>query len=344
MTTKSNSSNHQELRFRAARLSFMIGLLMLVMKVGGYIITNSAAILSDAMESVVHVIATGFALYSIILISRPADKRYPYGYGKAEYFSAGLEGSLIIVAAVAICYAAILDIIHGSQLRSLDIGVIVVAAAGGINLWLGLHLIRVGKRTNSLLLVADGKHVLTDSYTSIGVLVGLLMVRITDIKLLDPIFAIAVALNILWTGYHLARESVGGLMNTANQDTLERTVAAMNRIRTSQMIDMHRLRAWRSGDRNFIDFHLTLPYYLHLKETHTIQDQIHSELNKEFQGEVELLLHLDPCIPTCCHFCDQPDCRVRSVEEDLHREFNVVDAQGEPAHIVLGTGAKPKES
>ncbi len=332
MTHESTSVDTQGLRYRAARLSFMIGLLMLVMKVGGYIITNSAAILSDAMESVVHVIATGFALYSIILISRPANKEYPYGYGKAEYFSAGLEGSLIIVAAVAICYEAVLDIIHGSHLKSLDIGVVVVAVAGAINLWLGLYLVRVGKRTNSLLLVADGKHVLTDSHTSIGVLVGLLLVWITDIKLLDPIFAIAVALNILWTGFHLARESVGGLMNTADQETLERTVAVMNRIRTPQMIDMHRLRAWRAGDRRFIDFHLTLPYYLQLKETHAIQDLLYAELNDELQGEIDLMLHLDPCIPACCHFCDKPDCPVRSTPQDMQREFTLLEAQAEPAH------------
>jgi cation diffusion facilitator family transporter len=327
--------DRQALRRKAALISLLIGFLMLVMKVGGYLITNSAAILSDAMESVVHVIATGVAFYSVILIARPADSRHPYGYGKAEYFSAGVEGALIVIAAIAICYEAVHDILLGSKLRSLDVGVIVTAAAGAINLALGAYLIRTGKRTNSLVLVADGKHVLTDSYTSIGVLIGLILVRITNITLLDPLFAIAVGLNIIVTGYKLVAESVRGLMNAVDPETLERTVSVLNHMRTSEMIDVHRLRAWRAGENRFIDFHLTLPFYMPLWRVHEVQDDVVTAIRAEFDDHAEVLLHLDACNSDCCVFCPNDDCDRRSEPKTITQEFTLERAQGEPAHRVL---------
>lgn len=331
-------ADYQPLRRKAATISFAIGVLMLVMKTGAYLLTNSAAILSDAMESIVHVIATGMALYSIVLVGRPADRKHPYGYGKVEYFSAGVEGSLILIAAIAICYEAARDLIVGSQLKQLDVGAVAVAVAGGINLALGFYLIRTGKKTSSLVLIADGKHVLTDSYTSIGVLIGVLLVWITGVEILDPLFAIAVALNIMYTGYKLVRESVEGLMNTTDPDTIERTVAVMNRIRTPEMIDMHRLRAWRAGERRFIDFHLTLPYYLQLQRTHAIQDEVHKAICDEFNDQAEVMLHLDPCNYSCCSFCGKPDCPVRQAPTTIDHRFTLAGAQGEPAHRLVAAG------
>jgi cation diffusion facilitator family transporter len=331
--------DYQPMRRRAAMISFFVGTVMFAMKTGAYLLTNSAAILSDAIESVVHVIATGMALYSIILVGRPADRKHPYGYGKVEYFSAGVEGSLIVIAAIAICYEAARDLIAGSQLRSLDVGAWVIGAAGGINLALGLYLIRTGRKTRSLALVADGKHVLTDSYTSMGVLIGIVLVQITGVQILDPLFAIAVALNIIITGYGLIAQSVRGLMNTADPDTLDRTVKVMNHHRTPDMIDMHRLRAWSAGERRFIDFHLTLPYYLQLQKTHTIQDEVMEAIRDEFADQAEVLLHLDPCNYACCHFCPKPDCPVRQSPQTLARQFTVASAQGDPAHKAVAAAA-----
>jgi cation diffusion facilitator family transporter len=325
----------QPLRRKAALISFAVGVLMFIMKTSAYFLTNSAAILSDAMESVVHVVATGMALYSIILVGRPADRKHPYGYGKIEYFSAGVEGALILIAAIAICYEAIREIINGSQLKQLDIGAIAVAAAGAINLALGYYLVRTGKKTSSLVLIADGKHVLTDSYTSIGVLIGVLLVWITNVKLLDPIFAMAVALNIMYTGFSLMRASVEGLMNTTDADTIDRTVAVMNRVRTPEMIDMHRLRAWRAGERRFIDFHLTLPYYLQLQKTHAIQEMVCNAICDEFGSQAEVMLHLDPCNYTCCSFCGKPDCPVRQSRHTIDHVFTVAGAVGEPAYKLV---------
>lgn len=320
----------QATRRRAAVISVVIGVMMFGGKTGGYLITGSAAILSDALESVVHVIATSMALYSIILSAKPADPLHPYGYGKIEYFSAGVEGILIVVAAIAIIYEATRDIIVGPQLKSIDVGVWVVAAAGAINLALGWYLIRTGKRTRSLALVADGKHVLTDSYTSIGVLIGLLLVAATDIVLLDPIFAIGVAINIVVTGFGLVGESVRGLMNVADRETLERTIAAMNRIRTDEMLDMHRLRAWRAGEWRFIDFHLTLPKSFSLEHSHEIHHRVHDAICDEFDGQAEVMIHLDPSIDGACPSCGQYDCDDAACREELAAGFTVERAVAEP--------------
>jgi cation diffusion facilitator family transporter len=320
-------------------LSFGVGVVMFLLKTGAYFITNSAAILSDAMESVVHVIATGIALYSIVLVGRPADRKHPYGYGKVEYFSAGIEGALIVLAAIAICYQAVADLIGGSHLKSLDVGAWAVGSAGAINLLLGIYLIRTGRRTNSLVLIADGKHVLTDSYTSIGVLVGVMLVEVTGITILDPLFAIAVALNIIYTGYDLVGQSIRGLMNTADLETLGRIVDVVNQSRTDEMIDLYKLRAWSSGEQRFIDFHLTLPYYLPLQRSRAIGDALHDVISDAFDGQAEVMLHLDPCSAVCCAFCPKPDCSERQGTQGEVREFTVANAQGEPIYKIMQRGA-----
>lgn len=320
-------STSQGVRRRAMYLSFGIGMLMFAMKSTAYLITGSAAILSDAMESVVHVIATGFALYSVILSGRPADARHPYGYGKIEYFSAGVEGTMIVIAAIAICFEAIRDIIAGPEVRQIETGTWIIALAGAVNLLLGLYLIRTGRASGSLTVVADGQHVLTDSYTSIGVFVGLLLVWLTDITLIDPIVAILVAINILVTGYQLVRESVHGLMNVVDPETLRRTVDAINRVRTPEMIDLHRLRAWSAGESRFIDFHLTLPHDLHLQEAHDIQHLVHSAISEEFGGHAEVMVHLDACREIWCEHCGRADCGTRSHPGSEPEPFTVEQAQ-----------------
>lgn len=302
--------SEQSLRKRAALISVAVGLLMLTMKTGGYLVTNSAAILSDALESVVHVIATCIAFYSVVLAARPADKSLPYGYGKIEYFSAGLEGALIIVAAIAICHEAVVDIIAGHQLHAINTGVWLMATAGGINLFLGLYLVRVGKATNSLILIADGKHVLTDSYTSLGVLFGLLLVKLTGMTFLDPLVAIAVAGNILFTGYRLIRQSVRGLMNVTDEETVKQVEKALKRGQTKDIVDIHDIRTWSAGAQKFVDFHMTLPFYYSLGEIERIQERMRREVIREFKGGAEVMVHLDPCNYSMCGRCANTDCQL----------------------------------
>ena len=217
------------LKKKAALISLIIGFMMFAGKMGAYLLTHSAAVLSDALESVVHIIATSFAFYSLYLSLRPPDKKYPYGYGKIEFFSAGFEGAMIIIAAFSIIYYAVRDIIYGSPITQMDIGAVIIFAASAVNGALGLYLIRSGKKTNSIILVADGKHVLTDAYTSIGAFGALILVLLTDIKLFDPIVAIILALNILFTGKNLVKESVSGLMNVRDDSLIENIAEVLDK-------------------------------------------------------------------------------------------------------------------
>jgi cation diffusion facilitator family transporter len=304
-----------KLKKKAALISLIIGFLMFIGKFGAYLLTGSASVLSDALESVVHIIATSFAYYSLILSTKPPDTEHPYGHGKVEFFSAGFEGALIGIAAISIMFFAIKDIILGSAIGRLDTGVWIIAGAGITNLLLGLYLVRTGKKTNSIVLVADGKHVLTDSYTSFGVIAALILVLVTGIKLFDPIIAIIIAINILWTGKNLVRQSIGGLMNETSNKVIEEIAAAFEKEKNNNptWIDIHRLRYWKSGDKYMVDFHLTVPYYCTIQESHEALHKLEGIVKKTLNTDrVEILIHMDPCIPSFCKICRMENCNVRS--------------------------------
>jgi cation diffusion facilitator family transporter len=302
------------LKKKAALISLGIGFMMFFGKIGAYYLTGSAAVLSDALESVVHIVATSFAFYSLHLSTKPADKEHPYGHGKIEFFSAGFEGAMIIIAAFSIIAYAVRDIVFPREISSLDVGAGIITAASVINLLLGLYLIRTGRKTKSLILIADGKHVMTDSITSFGAVAALVLVLVTGIKIFDPIVAIILALNILWTGKHLVRESIGGLMNETDDKIIDSIADDLEEKRKNfpDWIDVHRLRYWKSGDKYMVDFHLIVPYYKSVSESHQTVDTLEREvINALKTKEVESLIHLDPCNPKCCHICNMPECPVR---------------------------------
>lgn len=326
------------LKKKAALISLIIGFIMFAGKMGAYLMTHSAAILSDALESVVHIIATSFAFYSLYLSLKPPDKKYPYGYGKIEYFSAGFEGALIIIAAFSIIYYAVRDIIFGSQITQVDIGALIIFIASVVNVALGLYLIRSGKKTNSLILVADGKHVLTDAYTSIGAFGALILVLFTGIKLFDPIVAIILALNILYTGKNLVKESVLGLMNVTDNKMMEEISSTIEVERKTQpnWIDLHLLRYWKSGEKIIVDFHITIPYFLSVVEAHNVSHELEEIFKKIFSTEdVDILAHVEPCEPTCCIICRKENCTVRTVIHSKEIRWDVKNLTTESEYSLI---------
>ncbi|NWF89179.1 MAG: cation transporter, partial [Ignavibacteriaceae bacterium] len=282
-------------------------------------------------ESVVHIMATSMALFSIILSHKPPDESHPYGHNKIEYFSAGIEGFLIFTAAIVIIYSAINDIIFGSQLKQLDIGALIIFIAAIINLYLGYYLIRIGKKTNSITLIADGKHVLTDSYTSAGVIIGVLLVIITGYTLLDPLFAIAVAINILYTGFVLIRESIGGLMNESNFQVVKKLADVLSENKKNYWIDIHELRYWQSGDRIFLDFHLILPHYFTIQQSHTEENKIEKLIQVEFPNS-QIKIHFDYCISELCKFCSYDECKVRMFTKEIDFKWDAKKMAGVPIY------------
>ncbi len=324
-----NVSSNNKLKRKAALISLILSVILFIGKLVAYFITGSAAIFSDASESVVNIFATSMALYSIILSSKPADESHLYGHGNVEFFSAGIEGVLIFLAAIIIIYQAVTDLLRGPELESLNIGVMIIAVTGGINFLLGFYLVRTGKKTNSLTLIADGKHILTDSITSVGVVIGIILVMITDIIILDPIVAIIVALNIMGTGYKLIRVSIGGLMIETDPELLQKISNILSGMRKEYWIDLHELRYWKSGDRLFIDFHLILPYYFTIEQTHKEEKEIDEKLQEVFINS-QIKIHFDYCIPELCRFCGYEKCTERKEKRSIEFGWNAKKLTGNP--------------
>jgi len=299
-------------RLRAGWMSLAIGAAICAGKFAAYALTGSTAVFSDAMESVVNVIAAVLLVYSLVVAARPADRDHPYGHGKIEFFSAGVEGALIGVAAVLILLEAGREIWRGPELRNLDRGLVLVAGLTAANGLLGLYLIRVGHRSRSLALEADGRHLMTDVATSVGVLVGLGAVRLTGWTLLDPLMAIAVALNILRSGWELVRRAVGGLMDEADVVVLQRIAGALEERREPWCIDMHSLRTWRSGAIQHADLHMSVPRFYDADQLHEIDTEIRHLVLRGVDAAGDVLVHFDPCRPRQCSECAMPACPVRA--------------------------------
>jgi cation diffusion facilitator family transporter len=278
----------------AMRLSFTVCILMLFIKTYAYFITGSAAIFSDAAESVIHVFAVGFAAYSMWLSLKPADKNHPYGHDKINYFSAGFEGGMIIVAACFIIYESSLKLYHGVEIENVSEGIAFVCLAAFINLLLGIYLIIKGKKYGSLILKANGSHILTDCYTSLGVVVSLVLVKITDMPFLDPIVAILIAFNILWTGGKLFKESISGLMDQIDPSLIKKIASFLDQEVVKKNITYHKLRARQAGKKLFIEFDLLFDDEISLKKAHENACDIESHLKKQLNCSPDIITHLEP--------------------------------------------------
>ena len=278
----------------AIRLSLAVGVLMLVGKWYAYMITGSAAILSDAAESVVHIIAVAFAAYSMWLIYQPADESHPYGHDKVSFFSAGIEGGLIILAAMFIIYESVSKLVSGIVLENLDAGTWIIFGASVINLGLGGFLVWRGKKSNSLILIANGKHVLTDSWTSFGVVFGLLLTQWTGWLPFDPLVAILVALNILWEGGKLVRQSVGGLMDEANPELEKKIHTVLKEETAKKGLQYHQLRYRESGISVWMEFHLLFPKGTLIEDAHAQSTEVETVLAKAIDQKTHIITHLEP--------------------------------------------------
>ena len=273
-------------------LSVTIGLLMMLMKVGAYLLTGSAAILSDAAESVVHVVAVLFAAYSLKISYRPSDDNHRYGYAKISFFSAGFEGAMIILAAIYIMAESIHSWMQGIEITHLGAGTIITAAAVLINGILGLYIIRLGKKSKSLILTANGEHVMTDCWTSLAVLVGLGLVLITKWLPFDPICGILMAGNILFTGFKLMRSAYFGLMDKADAAIVTQLKEFLVRELKNHNITYHELRVRNLGDTHWADIHLVFPAGITLTDAHRLATTIENMAAKEIP-DLKLDSHLE---------------------------------------------------
>ena len=278
---------------RYAYLSIAAALVTIALKTVAYLLTDSVSFLSDAMESLVNLAAAGVALGALIYASRPPDESHEYGHDKIEYFSSGIEGTLILVAAFSIAYTSIERLFNPQPIEQVGVGIAVSVMASAINLGVAITLMRVGRQRESITLQADAQHLMTDVWTSVGVVVGVLLVALTGETRLDPVIAILVACNILRTGGKLVRQSFDGLMDTpienAYRESIDRVLSEFHK----QGIQFHALRTRRSGARRFISVHVLVPPQWTVKRGHDVVEQIERDLRAAVSN-AHIFTHLEP--------------------------------------------------
>jgi cation diffusion facilitator family transporter len=290
-----SSADRRALTF-AMSLSLVTGLVMFAIKVGAYLLTGSAAILSDAAESVVHVAAVGFAAYSLRISYKPADASHLYGHAKIAFFSAGFEGAMIFLAGLFIIYESIHKWLAGLRLENLGFGAVLTAGAVVINAALGGYLVWLGRKKQSLILVANGKHVLTDVWTSLAVLIGLGLTLLTGWLAFDPICGIAMALNILWSGTSLMRSATTGLMDAADPATQQKLVALLDRETAARGLSYHELRHRNLGDAHWVEVHLLFPDGMALREAHRVATEIERVIETALEPRAHVTTHLESVV------------------------------------------------
>jgi cation diffusion facilitator family transporter len=302
----------QRERLRVITWVLIVGVAITILKFVAFFITHSNAIYTDALENIINVLAAAVAFYSIYLSARPKDLNHPYGHGKIEFFAVGFEGALICFAGINILYRAIYGIIFPSVLDNLVQGIWLTSIAGAANLLMGWIVVQKGKKLKSVTLEADGKHLLSDAYSSLGLIIGLILIQLTGIQMLDNIIALILAGVILWSGSRLIRKSVAGLMDEVDEDLLNKIVEILQANRKPQWVDVHNLRVQKYGPDIHIDCHVTLPFYFDLQQMHDELKAIENLLEINTQTNVELFIHVDPCLPECCSYCTMGNCAERS--------------------------------
>ena len=289
---KNNSDQPNNLT-RYAWLSIGAAILTILLKGTAYYLTGSVGLLSDALESTVNLAAAVVALIALRMISRPADEDFTFGYAKAEYFASGFEGGMIIVAAVSIVITAVPRLIHPVPLEQLGLGLAISVIASLINLGVALVLLRAGRRYNSITLEADGKHLMTDVWTTVGVLIGIVLVWVTGYQRLDPIIALLVAANIVFTGYKLLVRSWRGLMDVALPPEELAAVKGILDSYKDQGVGYHALRSRQAAARRFLVVHLLVPGKWPVKEAHLLAEQVEQQVREAIPNS-NIVTHLEP--------------------------------------------------
>ena len=289
----------------------VVAILLFFLKLAAYYVTQSVAILTDALESTVNVIAGLIGLFSLHVAAKPRDEDHPYGHGKAEFLSAAVEGSLVVMAGLIIIYEAVIDFIHPHALQKLDRGIYIIGFTALVNFIVGSISIYKGKKNNSMALQAGGKHLHSDTYSTIGIIIGLILIWYTKLTVLDGVVSIIFAGIILYTGYHILRKSIAGIMDEADMQLLQDMISYLNAHRRENWIDLHNLRVIKYGGLLHVDCHLTVPWYLNVHEAHAEIDALTGLIRSRFGESMEFFVHSDGCLDFSCRICTKESCAVR---------------------------------
>lgn len=305
-TQKTGNSN-----LRLQRLIAIASSILLVAKFVAYYLTNSVSVLTDALESIVNVVAGFIGLYSLYVSAKPRDMDHPYGHGKAEFISAAVEGTLVLSAGILIIYSAAKNFIAPVPIQKLDVGIYLIGGTAIINWILGYLSLSQGKRNNSLALIASGKHLQSDTYSTAGIIAGLILISVTHFLWIDGVVAIGFGIFIVYTGYKIIRASLAGIMDEADMKLLEKMVELLEKNRRDNWVDLHNLRVIKYGNVLHLDCHLTVPWYFNIHQAHFEIDELGKLIRGNFGESLELFVHNDGCLYFQCHICKKNDCPVR---------------------------------
>ncbi len=320
---------------RLQKIITVVAILLFIIKIAAWHITQSLAILTDALESIVNIVAGIIGIYSLYLSSKPRDQEHPYGHGKIEFISAAIEGTLITVAGVFIIYKSFKNFAHPVQISKLDFGIILLGATAVVNYVIGMMCITTGKKNNSLQLIAGGKHLKSDTYSTIGIFAGLLLLYFTKWLWIDSAIACLIALIIIYTGYKIVRTSIAGIMDEADRKLLDNLVILLNNNRRENWIDIHNLRIIKYGSTLHCDCHLTVPWYLNVNEAHIEIEALAALIRNEFGEAVELFVHSDGCKEFSCPICSKQNCMVRQHEFEKKIEWTIENISKDKRHKIF---------
>ncbi|ALR31883.1 cation diffusion facilitator family transporter [Chryseobacterium sp. IHB B 17019] len=293
------------------KLIAVFGVILFIGKIIAWKLTNSDAVFSDAMESIVNIISAFMGLYSLHLASKPKDEDHPYGHGKVEFVTAGIEGALIAIAGIMIIYEGTNSLITGKVLNKLDWGIWIIAATAVINYFLGYISIKKGQNENSLVLISSGKHLQSDTITTLGVVISLVIVYFTKIYWIDSVVALIFGAYIIVVGYKIVRKSLSGIMDEQDPELLNQIIKVLEENRRTEWIDVHNMKIQQFGANLHIDAHITLPWYYSLRDAHNEMEKMIILLAKNTKRSVEFNFHMDDCKPISCPICQISDCPVR---------------------------------
>lgn len=310
----------------------ILSVVLFITKIIAYYLTHSIAILSDALESIVNVIAGFIGLYALYVAAKPKDTEHPYGHGKAEFVSAATEGTLIIASGILIIYQTVENIINSKPIESLDTGLILIGITAIMNFAAGFICLRIGKQNNSLALTSSGKHLQIDTYSTLAIIAGLVLMIFTKLYWIDKLIAILISGIILFNGYKIIRASLAGIMDEADMVLLKKLIVVLNSKRKQNWIDLHNLRVIKYGSTLHVDCHLTVPWYLNINEAHLEIDDLKSIIITQFGDALELFVHTDGCIVTSCPICIKEDCRVRQHPFEKRLEWTLENILSNQKH------------
>ena len=303
--------NSSKTNFTFQKTVAIVGIGLFIGKLIAWHLTNSDAVFSDAMESIVNIIAGFMGLYSLYLAAKPKDIDHPYGHGKVEFVTSGIEGALIIFAGVIIIVQAVDSLLNGNIPKKLDWGMLIIAVTAGINYLMAYISVKKGIQQNSLVLQSSGKHLQSDTITTLGVVISLVLVYFTKIYWIDAVVALIFGGYIIFIGYKIIRKALSGIMDEADQDMLARLAKIMNENRKREWIDIHNTRIQQHGSGLHIDAHLTLPWYFELRKAHEEMEETYKLIAENSNRSIEFNFHLDDCKTFSCEICQLSECKVR---------------------------------